>query len=129
MGNNENEDPLEAEFPRSRILKNPTSREKQEHEDSVRAVYRSCVLLVSKVEELVDDFEIEVLDEEEREITTPTVSFDHGFMTQQNADVSNSYLSRQHGLSNGSNMLSTEKVPQHISFQFLLVSSKIWVFC
>ena len=34
--------------------KNSTSREKQEHEDSGHAVYRSGVLLVSKVEVLVD---------------------------------------------------------------------------
>ena len=38
----EEEEPLEAEVPKARFnLNNPTSREKQEHEDSGHAVYRS----------------------------------------------------------------------------------------
>ena len=42
MGNEEDEEPLEAEIPRVRMNpKNPTSREKQEHEDSGHAVCRS----------------------------------------------------------------------------------------
>ena len=42
MGNDEDEEPSEAEVIRARIYpKNPTSREKQEHEDSGRAVYSS----------------------------------------------------------------------------------------
>ena len=42
MGNEEDEEPLEAEIPRIRMSwKNPTNREKQEHEDSGHAVYRS----------------------------------------------------------------------------------------
>ena len=45
MRNEEDEEPLEAEIPRVRMNpKNPTSREKQEHEDAGHAVYRSwCV--------------------------------------------------------------------------------------
>ena len=39
MGNEEDEEPLEAEIRRVRMNpKNPTSREKQEHEDSGHAV-------------------------------------------------------------------------------------------
>ena len=42
MGNEEDEGPLEAEIPRVRMNpKNPTSREKQEHEDSGHAVYKN----------------------------------------------------------------------------------------
>ena len=44
MGNEEDEEPLEAEIPRVRM--NPricTSRAKQEHEDSGHAVYRNCL--------------------------------------------------------------------------------------
>ena len=42
MGNDEDKEPLEAEIPRVRVKpKNPTSREKQEHEDSGHAVYKS----------------------------------------------------------------------------------------
>ena len=41
MGNKEDEEPMEAEIPRVRMNpKDPTSREKQEHEDSGHAVYR-----------------------------------------------------------------------------------------
>ena len=48
MGNEEDEETLEAELLRVEMNpKNPTSREKQEHEDSVHAVYRSwCVVCV-----------------------------------------------------------------------------------
>ena len=39
MGDEEDEEPLEAEIPRVRMnRKNPTSSEKQEHEDSGHAV-------------------------------------------------------------------------------------------
>ena len=42
MGNDEDEEPLETEISRVRMNpKNPTSREKQEHEDSGHAVYTS----------------------------------------------------------------------------------------
>ena len=42
MGNDEDEEPLEAEVPRANTNpKNPTSREKQEHEDSGHAVHRN----------------------------------------------------------------------------------------
>ena len=42
MGNEEDEERLEAEIPRVRMNpKNPTCREKQEHEDSGHAVCRS----------------------------------------------------------------------------------------
>ena len=42
LGNEEDEEPLEAAIPRVRLNpKNPTNREKQEHEDSGLAVHRS----------------------------------------------------------------------------------------
>ena len=45
MGNEEDVEPLEAGIPRVRMNpENPTRREKQEHEDSGRAVYRRCCL-------------------------------------------------------------------------------------
>ena len=43
------------------------------------------VLLMSKVEELVH--RVELLKEGERERTTPTLAFDYGFMTKENADT------------------------------------------
>ena len=43
---------------------------------------------VSKVEELVDSIELNcLLEDEKREITTPMIAFDYGFMTQENADT------------------------------------------
>ena len=80
MGNEEDEDPLEAEIPRVRMnLKNPTSREKQEHENSGHAVHRSwCAASV--------EGRIELLEEEERERTTPIAAFNCGFLTQESAD-------------------------------------------
>ena len=67
MGNEEDEEPSEAEIPRVRMNpKNPTMRWIQEHEDSGHAV---------------------LLDEEERERTTPIVAFDYGFLTLENADT------------------------------------------
>ena len=42
IGNDEDEEPLEAEIPTDRMKpKNPTSREKHEHEYSGHAIYRS----------------------------------------------------------------------------------------
>ena len=48
LGNEEDEEPREAEIPRVRMNpENPTSGEKQEHEDSGHAVHRSwCVACV-----------------------------------------------------------------------------------
>ena len=67
MGNKEDEEPLEAEIPSVRMNpKNPTSREKQEHEDSRHAVYRSCVLLLLKFEVLVDNIELNCWKKRER---------------------------------------------------------------
>ena len=57
IGNEEEVELLEAEIPRVRMNpKNPTSREKQEHEDSGHAVYRSWC--VSCAEVLVDNIEL-----------------------------------------------------------------------
>ena len=54
MGNDEDEESLEADVPRVRMSpKNTTNREKQEHEDSGHAV-----LLVSKEKEWVDNTEL-----------------------------------------------------------------------
>ena len=59
MGNEEDEEPLEAEIPRVRMNpKNPMSREKQVHEDSGHAVYRSWCAACVEVEELVDNIEL-----------------------------------------------------------------------
>ena len=60
MGNEEDEEPLAAENPRVRMSpKNPTSREKQKHEDSGHAVYRSwCAACVEGRGVLVDNIEL-----------------------------------------------------------------------
>ena len=67
--------------------KNPTSREKQEHDDSGHAVYRSWCAACVEGRGVGGQHRIELWEEEEREKTTPIVAFDHGFLTQENADT------------------------------------------
>ena len=87
MGNDEDEEPLEAEIPRVRMNpKNPTSREKQDHEDSGHAVYKSWCAACVESRGVGGQHRIGLLEEEERERTTPIAAFDYGFLTQENAD-------------------------------------------
>ena len=76
MGNDEDEGPLEAEIPRvRRNPMNPPSREKQEHDDSGHAVYRSwCAACVEG--RGGGQHRIELLEQEEGERTTPIVAFE-----------------------------------------------------
>ena len=91
MGNEEDEEPLEAEIPRVRMdPKNPTTREKQEHEDSGHAVYRSWCAACVEGRGVGGQHRIELLEEEARERTTPIVAFDYGFLTEKRRHVSNS---------------------------------------
>ena len=88
MGNEEDEEPLEAEIPRVRMNpKRPTSRKKQEHEDSGHAVYRSWCAACIEGPGIGGQHRIERLEEEERERRTPIVAFDYGLLTQENADT------------------------------------------
>ena len=48
---------------------------------------RVGVLLVSKVEVLVDNIELNCGRKRKEKKTTPIVAFDHGFLTQENADT------------------------------------------
>ena len=64
------------------------------------------VLLVSKVEVLVYNMELNCLEEEERERTTPSVAFDFGFLTQENADTFPILICRDRQVwSNGGDMV------------------------
>ena len=86
MGNADDEEPLEAEIPSVRINpKNPTSREKQEHEDSGHAVHRSWCAACVEGRGVGGQHRIQLLEAEERERTTPIVAFDYGVLTQENA--------------------------------------------
>ena len=106
MGNEEDEEPLEAEIPRVRMNpKNPTSEEKQSHEDSRHAVHRSWCAACVEGRGVGGQHRIELLDEKARERTTPIVAFDYGFLTGKRRHVSNSDLPRQQVGSNGSDML------------------------
>ena len=68
MGNEEDEEPLEAEIPRVRMHpKNPTSREKEEHEDSGHAVYRSWCAACVEGPIVGGQHRIELMEEEEKE--------------------------------------------------------------
>ena len=59
------------------IPKNPTSREKQEHEDSGHAVYRSWCAACVEGRGVGGQHRIGLLEKDERERTTPIVAFDH----------------------------------------------------
>ena len=132
MGNEEDEEPLEAEIPRVRMNpKNPTSREKQEHEASEHAVDRSWCAACVEVQGVGEQHRIELVGgrKRTRERTTPIVAFDYVFHdTGKRRHVSKSDLPRQQAWSNGSGHAVNGKVPQHAPFDFLLVSSKILVF-
>ena len=79
MGSEEDEEPLEAEVPRARMKpKKPTSREKQEHENSGHSVYRNWCAACVEGRGVGGQHRLE---EEEREKTTPTVAFVYGFLT------------------------------------------------
>ena len=106
MGNEEDEGPLEAEIPRVRMNpKNPTSREKQEHEDSGHAVCRSWCAACVEGRGVGGQHRIEILEEEERKNDSDR-SFRLRFSNAGNRrHVSNSDLSRQQVRPNGSDML------------------------
>ena len=79
MGNEEDEEPWEAEIPRVRMKpKNPTGREKQQREDSGHAVYRSLCAACVEGRGVGGQHRIELMEEEERERRTPIVAFDYG---------------------------------------------------
>ena len=83
MGNGEDEEPLEAEIPSIRMNpKDPTSKEKQDHEDSGHAVYRSWCAACVGGRSVGGQHRIELLEEGERERTTPFVAFSYGFLTR-----------------------------------------------
>ena len=86
MGNDEHDEPLKPEVLRARMNpKNPTSREKQEHEDSGHAVYRNWCAACVEGRGVGGQHRNALLQEEERERTTSIVAFDYGFMTQESA--------------------------------------------
>ena len=80
--------PWKQKIPRVRMNpKNPTSREKEEREDSGHAVYKSWCAACVEGRGVGGQHRIELLEGEKRERTTPIVPFDYGFLTQENADT------------------------------------------
>ena len=98
MGNGGDEEPLDAKIPSVRKNpKNPTSREKQ------------------------GQHRIELVEEEERERTTPMVAFDHGFLTQVNADTFPILICRDGGCGQtGATCCCERKGPTAYSISFLV---------
>ena len=83
----EDEEPFKAEIPRVRMNpKNPTSK-KQEREESGHVVYRSWCAACDEGRGVGGQHRIELLAAEERERTTPIVTFDDGALTLENADT------------------------------------------
>ena len=97
--------------------KNPTSREKQEHEDSGHVVYRSWCAACVEGRGVGGQHRIELLEEGARERTIPMVSFLRLLDTGECRHVSNSDLSRQQTWSKGSDMLWMER--SHSIFHFI----------
>ena len=129
MGNEEDEEPLEAEIPRVRINpKNPTSREKQEHEDSGHALHRSWCAACVEGRGVGGQHRIELLEEEERERTTPIVAFDYGFQTQENADTLPILICRDSRCGQTRGTRCERKGPTAYSISFHVGFTKILVF-
>ena len=99
IGNEEDEEPLEAEIPRTRMNpKNPTSRERSQNMKIQDMLTGVGVLLVLKVE------------------------------VQENADTFPIWFVETAGMVKRERHVVNGKVPQHTPFHFLVVSSKILVF-
>ena len=98
MGNEEDEEPLKAEIPRVRMNpKNPTRAERNKNVKIQDMLSTGVgVLLVSKVEVLVDNIVLNCWKKRKEKGRLPIVAFDCGFLTQEKSrHSSNSDLSRQ----------------------------------
>ena len=117
----EDEELMEAEIPRVRLNpKNPTSREKQEHENSGHAVYRSWYAACVDGRGVGGQHRIEILEEEERERTTPIVAFDYGILTQENADTFPILICRDSRYGQTGATCCVRKGPRAYSISFLV---------
>ena len=113
--------PLEAEIPGVTMNpKNPTSREKQEHEVSSHALYRSWCAACVEGRGVGGQHRIELLEEEERERTTPIVAFDYGFLTQENADTFPFLICRDSRYGQTGATFCEQKGPTAYSIPFLV---------
>ena len=121
MENDDDEEPLEAEIPKVRMNpKSPTSREKQEHEDSGHAVYMSWCAACVEGPGVGGQHRTELLEEEERERTTPIVAFDYGFLTQKNADTFPILICRDSRYGHAGATCFERKGPTENSISFLV---------
>ena len=69
---------------------------------------------------------IQLLDEEERENETSIVAFNHGFLTQDNADTLPLVICRKkEGMVRLERHVANEKTAQHTPSHFLFFSSKV----
>ena len=100
--------------------KNPTSRETQEHEDSRHAASRSWCAAYVEGRGVVGQHRIELLEEEERERTTPIVAFDYGCLTQENADTFPILICRDSKYGQTGATCCERKSPTAYSISFLM---------
>ena len=129
MRNDEDEEPFEAEVPRARMNpKNPTSREKQEHEDSGHAVCRNWCAACVEGREVGGQHRIELLEEEERERPTPTVASVYGFMAQENVGTFPSLTCRDSRYGQTGATCCERKGPTAYSMSFVVGFIKDLVF-
>ena len=120
MGNDEDEEPVDAEVPRARMnLKNPTSREKQEHEDSGHAVYRSWCAACVEGRGVGGQHRNEQLEDE-------IVALDNGFMTQEISDTLPTLICRDSRYGQKRVTFVNGKVPQHTHFISCWFHQRSW---
>ena len=104
--------------------KNHTTREKQEHEDSGHAVYRSWCAACVEGRGVGGQHRIELMEEEEeRERTLRFVAFDYGFLTQENADTFPILICRDSRYGETGATCCERKGPTVYSFLFLFAES------
>ena len=100
--------------------KNPTSREKQERGDSGHAVHRSWCAACVEGRGVGGQHRVELLQEEERERTTPMVAFDCGFLAQENADTFRILICRDSRYGQTGATCCERKGPTAYSISFLV---------
>ena len=128
LGSEEDEEPLEAEIPRVRMNpKNPSSREKQEHEDSGHAVHRSWCAACVEGRGVGGKHRIELLEEKGKRKDDSDRSFRLRFSdTGERRHISNSDLSRQQVWSNGSDVLLTARSHSILHFISCRFHQRSW---
>ena len=96
------------------------SRAEQEREDCGHAVYRNWCAVCVKGRCVEKHLQVEPLEEEERERTTPMVAFEHVSLTQESADTFPILICRDHEQSQTGVTCCERKDPTSYLISFLV---------